>query len=293
MKTDDQIRHFKPRIQADLNWLVTSPDLLSVPVASKKVPLPLINGSDLVTQNQSLDVTGLESAPHQLGRYFEQLWFNLVRQQPDIEVLYENLQLQDGNLSIGEFDAILRQPVNQRIIHCELAVKFYLNLGGGDHLSHWFGPNLNDRLDLKYQRLISHQLVLSQHLCGTNNIKYGSLLIDTIGLFSKGRLYYPYEQYIEGIFHHPPEINTNHLKGFWVSEEEFYQIDKQHINVQWYVLPKSHWLADVSEEDLDDLVQHQLPLKHDYIQVACFSENKEISRGFIVSKEWISKALSL
>ena len=293
MKTDDQIRHFKPRIQADLSWLVNSPDLLSVSVASNKLSIPLINASDLIVKAEPLDTLDLSSVPHQLGRYFEKLWFNVVRQQPDIEVLHENLQLQDNKQTIGEFDAILRRIQKQLTLHCELAVKFYLNVGDGKNLSDWVGPNRNDRLDIKYNHLISHQLILSRHLNPIININYNPLPIDLIGLFSRGRLYYPYEQYIHGDFNYPDEVNATHLKGFWVSEECFEQISRENNQVQWYVLPKSHWLANIRSEDLADLGQYQPPLNRSYIQVACIRENKELSRGFVVSEKWISKAQNL
>lgn len=42
--------------------------------------------------------------------------------------------------------------------HWEVAVKFYLL-----HQGCWYGPNAEDRLDIKLDHMLNHQLPLSQH----------------------------------------------------------------------------------------------------------------------------------
>jgi uncharacterized protein len=97
-----------------------------------------------------------------LGVYFEHLWHFFLRQDPAVDLLAHNLPVHDGTRTLGEFDCLYYCHQRQQYIHLELAVKFYLQAAphDGSEWRHWVGPGLRDRLDIKMQRLLSHQVCL-------------------------------------------------------------------------------------------------------------------------------------
>ncbi|MDC1227265.1 DUF1853 family protein, partial [Algibacter sp.] len=59
-----------------------------------------------------------------LGKYVEQFVSFELDQQNDISVLAENIQIQDGKITLGELDCLLLK--NNKPIHLEVIYKFYL-----------------------------------------------------------------------------------------------------------------------------------------------------------------------
>src|SRR5690606_32898773 len=97
-----------------------------------------------------------------LGLYFESLWKFYIEQHPDWELLGHNLQIGSAGRTRGAFDFLCRY--RDEYWHLELAMKLYLGLKdsldpGAWH--QWWGPNCNDRLDIKLNHLTQRQLTLS------------------------------------------------------------------------------------------------------------------------------------
>lgn len=135
-----------------------------------------------------------------LGLYFEALWLFFLQHDPDYEVLANNLLVYKDRRTLGEFDLIYRDKCRNRVIHLELALKYYLS----DPASHmpyaardWLGPNNIDRLDLKVKHLLEHQTHLSDTPQALSLL--GSLGIGDIEkqVVIKGQLFY-----------HMPGFNT-------------------------------------------------------------------------------------
>ena len=103
-----------------------------------------------------------ESASPRLGLYFEHLWQFFLIQDPEVELVAHNLPVRQAGQTVGEFDCIYYCHRRQRHVHLELAVKFYLQQADtdGSDWADWVGPNQQDRLDRKLQRLLAHQLRL-------------------------------------------------------------------------------------------------------------------------------------
>ncbi|QFU76402.1 DUF1853 family protein [Halioglobus maricola] len=114
-------------------------------------------------QPDALEAHLADAKSARLGLYVESLWHFFLTQDPLVDLLSTNLAVREGGRTIGEFDVLYYCHQRRRHVHLELAVKFYLCSPGldGSEWRHWLGPNRRDRLDLKLDRLIQHQLALS------------------------------------------------------------------------------------------------------------------------------------
>ncbi len=237
---------------------------------------------------------------HFLGARFEQFWRFYWQCFPGRQLLAHNLQVNQINAAgkqqtLGEFDFIVRQqsaslPTNEQTaetLHMETAVKFYLgtNLpqsavnakqqpqqsankqasGSTDYSdwSQWIGPNAIDRLDLKLNRLLEHQLPLGrnatarQQLQETYDIR--TPLQPLLGL--RGYFFYPAHQ---PDFPPPYLSHPQHCRGQWFYRRDFIN---QHKNAEqddrrWQVLDKPRWLStrhyDHAEPPSDSLNHRQI-----------------------------------
>lgn len=94
-----------------------------------------------------------------LGKRVECFALDNLSQQPQIQVIANNVQILREKVTLGEIDAILL--VDKTPIHLEIVYKFYLlDTNIGDGLQAWIGPNRKDSLVEKLNRLQSHQLPL-------------------------------------------------------------------------------------------------------------------------------------
>lgn len=163
-----------------------------------------------------------------LGLYFESLWHFLLQQDPAVELIAHNLPVRDGARTVGEFDCIYYCHTRQRAVHLELAVKFYLHRGyqdGADAAAYenWLGPNTRDRLDLKLQRLLTHQVLLSRDPLGAEVLAGLGVTDPLLELEIKGRLYHPLGIEIPKPAGYNPTVPMHHwcrLKQDWAPAAE-------------------------------------------------------------------------
>lgn len=279
------------RYQNDLAWMIHSPELLEL-------------SANLSTHELTKDMTtgtGFEyQETHRLGVYFEQLWQHLAQSSQRLEVIKHNLQVIIDKQTLGEFDSIVRDKESNKTLHCELAVKFYLKVGAGKSLSDWVGPNLRDRFDHKYGRLFEHQLALSEQAVISEWLSKQNIAIDEIKVFTRGRLFYPLEDFIAETFRYPDEVGFKHLKGFWTTWEDFAHLQLSS-SIDWYLLPKMYWLSDVTAEEVAELkpLDDKAILIHGHNEKYAFQRiqqvvgmrgGEEIMRGFVVTDDWLHKA---
>ena len=104
------------------------------------------------------DTTAVVEPVRQVGRWFERVHLAALQTTPGVELLASNVPLRDGGHTLGELDAVFR--VDGAVVHREVAVKYYLAAKPGDDPACWVGPGKRDRLDLKLDRLATHQLSL-------------------------------------------------------------------------------------------------------------------------------------
>ncbi|KJY85368.1 type II citrate synthase [Vibrio galatheae] len=92
-----------------------------------------------------------------LGFIYQHLCTQLLKASDNYSLLEEEIQINKANgQTLGAIDLILHNHELQRNEHWEVAIKFYLL-----HQGTWYGPNAHDQLDKKLDRMLSHQLKMS------------------------------------------------------------------------------------------------------------------------------------
>lgn len=238
MEKSSTTSHFKHRCVQDLAWVIQSPAVIS----------GIYNDTHWLSSNWwqteyqdclpaliALDnnPTPLQSALSQLktkrlGERFEcfvEQWLNI---SPNYRCLAKNLPLRINKQTLGEIDFIIEEITSGKLIHLEVAIKFYLGIGNLDLAQNWYGPNLKDRLDIKFNSLTTHQTQLAK--------KHPDLIpykIDESWCMLKGRMFYPCDsQATSKLF------DSKHLRGCW--HEQTLEIT----NTNLCPLHKNDWLAE-------------------------------------------------
>jgi hypothetical protein len=183
-----------------------------------------------------------------LGKYVERLVSFELEQQDHISVLAENIQIQDGKITLGELDCLLLK--NNIPIHLEIIYKFYVydNAVGKTEIDHFIGPNRKDSLIEKLIKLKEKQLpLLYSDACKSYldalNLKTEDLLQQ---VYFKAQLFIPFlNQNIK-----LTTLNNECIAGFYINKNElnllrgceFYIPNKKdwliipHTNVKWQTL---------------------------------------------------------
>jgi hypothetical protein len=232
-------------------------------------------------------------APMKLGKLFEHYWTHWIDHEPGVERIATNLVVSDAKRTIGEFDLIVRN--HGLIEHWEVAIKFYLATGDSTDLDNWYGPNPVDTLGTKLRRMTDHQLRLSTFPASQTLLADKNWSIDAIKGIVKGRLFYPYENYVADDFTFPDAVNPDHPKGWWLPIEEF-TLEHRLVNSRFLVLEKPSWMAiiDATHTSNNPIMNHREMT--DFISqrdsgtthVAQLDENGiEQSRGFVVLNRWM------
>ena len=233
--------------------------------------------------------------PHhfRLGQHFEATLAAWLNAQPMFSLLAANLQVQDGKRTVGEFDFLVDH--DGRVEHWEVAVKFYLGTGDGRALSQWYGPNTSDRFDIKYQRLVDHQLTLAGNPHAQKLLQDLGLRVESSRCFMKGRLFHPWARFVRGDFAAPDLVNPDHERGWWITAAEFLSAFGD-LGYGFVYLPKMLWLSPLASEDVDaplscwevaEMIEAQGT--EQAVHLAIVDENGEINRGFIVKKQWVER----
>ena len=239
------IRHQQVR---DLAWSCFGPDLLRDFNSSQVSPCHLqltparaawLNRLDKQPQ-PLIDYLHCQRSPR-LGIYFEVLWQFFISQDPALELIACNQPIHRKGKTLGEFDIVYSDKARNHVYHLELAIKFYLDaLAGCDEpkpLARWIGPNGIDRLDKKVDRLLSHQIQLSDTDEGQKWL--ATMGIDRIQkqIALKGQLFshqksvsLPHKQFRPTLSHH-----------CWLRLEELYTVIAEH--TYWIVLDKPQWIS--------------------------------------------------
>ena len=291
--------HYQHRSVADLSWAVSSP------------PLLLVEGNgcawftehwyreqyrQIQPQLRELDhdPAKLESLlaaqkDRRLGNYFETLWSFALQLNPRYQLIERNLQIDDGERTLGEMDFIVLDNETGKYAHWELAIKFYLGIGTTVNHDAWHGPGRKDRLDLKLDHLLSRQTLLSAHPVAKAQLEERGIVIDECAVILKGRLFYPWQQ--DGAAYYPLFANPLHLRGQWLSRQQF--MHSFGANTRFMPLVGSGWMAKIPAQQasavhskaalmgLVDSGRYRLPL-----HVARLEGASEAERLFIVDNHW-------
>ncbi len=177
----DMYRHFSLNSVRDMAWLLFSPKVFHHTLGHYPA-FDLQLNTDVVLiwleeQERRLS-NGKSQFPlrkdfRRLGLYCEALlhyFFMESRTQHlcPFTMQSHNLQIFKGGNTLGELDLFLEDH-QSNFFHVEIAVKFYLqsrSSGSNQECSrwdNWIGPNSIDRLDIKCDRMITHQLSLIEN----------------------------------------------------------------------------------------------------------------------------------
>ena len=181
-----------------------------------------------------------------LGKYVERLVAFELEQQPDISVLAENIQIQDGKRTLGELDCLLLR--DNKPIHLEVIYKFYLFDGavGNSEIDHFIGPNRKDSLIEKLTKLKEKQLPLLYADVCKPYLDSLDLNLENITqqVYFKAQLFVPFSNRDLRL----KTLNTDCIAGFYIKQTELNQFGdcKFYIPLKkdWLVLPHTHvnWL---------------------------------------------------
>jgi len=179
-----------------------------------------------------------------LGHLAEKVVSILIKTSRNYNVLHENVQIIDNKKTIGELDFIVKELQTNKITHIELAYKFYLYdpIISKVEIHNWIGPNRNDTLKQKVEKLTSRQfpLLYDDRTAATLD----SLEIDQISQSNcfLASLYLPYQ--------HETDISPMYRKaivGYYLDLETFKSIADYTKTKSYYVPIKTEWGMDPSE----------------------------------------------
>jgi len=164
-------------------------------------------------------------------------------------------------------------------------------VGDTSEMSHWHGPNLRDRLDIKVEHLLHRQSVITRDLRVAQWLKQRGIQIDKCAVILKGRLYYPWPQNVSQGFISPEQSGADHLRGYWLNTLQFEQAfdDSQGflplINSGWMErIPTLCVKNSLSKEDVFETVSNKnlrLPL-HLMLCNPCHTRDMM----FLVGPDW-------
>jgi hypothetical protein len=228
-----------------------------------------------------------------LGHYFETLISFWLLHMPDTQLIASNLQVQNGQRTLGEYDFLFRDASGS-VCHWEAAIKFYLQAEPLPEQRSFIGPGTRDRLDLKLDRVFQHQLLLGDCIAGQQALPRG-IKLDKTQAFIKGYLFYHAAAFnkdsIQG-------ISAFHLSGWWI-RHTLDELPQASTDSRWIILPRMRWLSPahlpadaevMSLETLNKLLAAHFSLNHDALLLFELHRTKygwqEISRGFAVCGTW-------
>ena len=180
-----------------------------------------------------------------LGHLAEKIVSELIKSSTNFKVLYENVQVIEDIKTIGEIDFIIEEINSKQLIHMELAYKFYLfdpNISS-EPINNWIGPNRNDSLKEKLEKLKRKQFPLLYHNCAKS--KFNNIEIDKVSqaLCLLVSLFIPYEY--KASF---SPIYEKAIKGYYLNYETFISFDN---SAKTYHIPsKKDWGMDPSENEI-------------------------------------------
>ncbi len=180
-----------------------------------------------------------------LGHLAEKIVSELIKSSTNYKVLYENVQVLEDKKTIGEIDFIIQEINTNRLIHMELAYKFYLfdpNISS-EAINNWIGPNRNDSLKEKLEKLKRKQFPLLYHDCAKS--QFNNIDIDKVSqaLCLLVSLFIPYEY--KASFN---PIYEKAVKGYYIRFEKFISLDNS--EKTYYIPSKKEWGVDPSENEI-------------------------------------------
>ena len=179
-----------------------------------------------------------------LGHLVEKIVALLIRSSTNFNVLFENIQIIEDKKTIGELDFIIEEKSTKQLIHLELAYKFYLfdPALSLDSICNWIGPNRNDSLKEKIEKVKNKQFPLLYHDSTRSTLKTVSIDQVAQALCLLVSLYIPFDYKVNMA----PEYQKG-IKGYYYKLETF--IAAHNESKTYYLPSKKEWGIDPSVHD--------------------------------------------
>lgn len=177
-----------------------------------------------------------------LGKWVENFVSFQLQHDSHIKIIEENLQIKSNKITIGELDLLLLK--DKHPIHLEIIYKFYLYDNTNNYaneLSHWIGPNKNDALVYKLNKLKEKQLPLLHHPRTRHALEKYPFDINSIKqqVCFKAQLFLPYDDKDLNV----SPINTSCVVGWYLNIERISELE----NFEFYIPEKLEWLCQPKE----------------------------------------------
>ena len=272
-------------------WAVSSPSLIAK--ADNIWP-----GNSWFKNWDLISFNPLDGQPEaRLGLHFEAIVKEWIKHEPTLTLISANLPVRHQGQTIGEFDLLVSK--NGILEHWELAVKFFLGIGNRKKADHWIGPNPEETLEKKFSHMKYKQLRLDESSRAREILDQRRFSIKKKRAFFKGRLFHPFKAFEDSNFEIPQNVNPEHQRGWWICDKNF-RGNTYLKNQTFALLEKNQWLAPIEKaEDKDILKPRDLLEKIEEnedrpLHVAILDTFRdEISRGFIVTTQWLNAVFSI
>lgn len=277
-------------------WCLESPSLLAdnfedFTVIESLDSSLILDGTPLRETEKALAEHLSQSKSHFLGPYFELLWKYYLTHHPSYKLIASNLQIHEKGKTIGEFDFLVYDTLYQEYLHQELAVKFYLGYPSGKKAL-WIGPQTVDRLDKKMDRLLTHQLTLSELPAAKSVLQEMNIHRLKHQLLMKGYLFQPAHLNDLPL---PDYVNPNCLKGRWIPLSIFKEqiLGGLYENAYWKELSKLEWMIPYCSGESSELLSNPFESDIDFSRPILLSRlTKEAhlfieeEKLFVVADNW-------
>ena len=179
-----------------------------------------------------------------LGHLVERIVSELIKNSLTFSLVNENIQLMEEKTTIGELDFIVKENSTNRVKHIELAYKFYLfdPSISKNPIYNWIGPNRNDSLINKLEKLKHKQFPLLFH--PNTRLQLKNIPLENVSqeLCLIAALFIPYQY--QGII--DPDLKES-VKGYYLNINQFRNLNNS--KKTFYIPPKKEWGMDPNTND--------------------------------------------
>ena len=196
----------------------------------------------------TLELQSFQPSPNpqnlRLGHQMEYVFKQLVEHSEVYEIVLYNLQVSQGERTIGEIDFILKDKTRDKLIHVELTYKFYIIDPEISEPKHRIiGPNKRDMFFMKMEKIKNKQFPLLHSDEGAKAL--ADKHIDHSKLEHqccfKAQLFQAYGSNSVDI----GRLNKDCLVGYWLRFDDFNK--PEFAKAQFYMPTKSEWVIEPSD----------------------------------------------
>lgn len=181
------------------------------------------------------------SAKLRLGHQMETVFKELIERSTSYEMILHNVPLIREKRTIGEIDFILRNLLQDQIIHVELTYKFYIiDTNISEPIHRLVGPNRRDMFFTKLEKIKNRQFSLLHEKEATDVLEAHQLKLENIEqqCCFKAQLFVPYQN--EAVHIRP--LNQKCIRGYFIAFDDF---NSAYFRKFTYYIPKKReWVLE-------------------------------------------------